>query len=230
MKKELPLSFLKGILAGLAIGLGGFLYILMAFAIGGELGKVLGSLLFAVGLFTVCTFSLSLYTGKIGLVYEKKQTKSFYWSLPIMLIGNAIGAIAFGYLMFGIFTLAGNDKMLEVATNTSNLRLAFNSFNDYLSCIVKSLLCGLCVYMAVKTFAYKRISVVGTAMLVLFVFIFVYSGFQHCIANMFYFSFSNSWLCWQAYVDLVLCILFNSIGPVLGVLVVKTVKGQATKE
>ena len=77
MKKDLLFSFLKGILAGLAIGLGGFLYILMTYLISGEVGKVLGSLLFAVGLFTVCTFQLHLYTGKIGLIFEKKQTTTF---------------------------------------------------------------------------------------------------------------------------------------------------------
>ena len=70
MIKSLSLSFLKGILAGLSIGLGGFLYIVSIHYISGELGKVIGSFLFAVGLFTVCTFSLHLYTGKIGLVFE----------------------------------------------------------------------------------------------------------------------------------------------------------------
>ena len=82
MAKTLFINFYKGILAGLAIGLGGFLYILMCHYIPGELGKVLGSLLFAVGLFTVCTFYLSLYTGKIGLIYEGKKDKAFYLSLP----------------------------------------------------------------------------------------------------------------------------------------------------
>ena len=72
MKFQL-LSFLKGVLAGLAIGLGGFLYVLMIRFVPGEGGKVLGSLVFAVGLFLVCTFSLSLYTGKIGKVFEEKQ-------------------------------------------------------------------------------------------------------------------------------------------------------------
>ena len=57
MKKDLAFSFLKGILAGLAIGVGGFLYLLMVFAVNGELGKVLGSILFSVGLFTVCSLS-----------------------------------------------------------------------------------------------------------------------------------------------------------------------------
>ena len=103
MIKRLSLIFLKGILAGLSIGLGGFLYILMIAFIQGELGKILGSLLFAVGLFLVCTFSLQLYTGKIGVVFEGKQEKEFYIGLPIMYIGNAIGAFALGYLCFFIF-------------------------------------------------------------------------------------------------------------------------------
>lgn len=53
-------------LASLSIGLCGFLYILMITYVPGELGNVLGSLLFAVGLFLVCTFYLYLYTGQIG--------------------------------------------------------------------------------------------------------------------------------------------------------------------
>ena len=96
-------SFLKAILAGLAIGFGGFLYILMIHFVPGELGKILGSILFAVGLFTVCTFSLHLYTGKIGLIYEKRQENCFYISLPIILLGNAVGAFLLGYICYFIF-------------------------------------------------------------------------------------------------------------------------------
>lgn len=217
MKKDLLFSFLKGILAGLAIGFGGFLYILMTFLIQGELGKVLGSLLFAVGLFTVCTFQLHLYTGKIGLVFEQKQTKTFYISLPIMILGNAVGAVALGYICYFAFR---NLDIYQTALGAAYSRLAFNTFDDFLSCSIKSLLCGLCVYLAVKSFAYKRISVIGTILLVLFVFVFVYCGFQHCIANMFYFSFANRW-CGEVAINLALVILFNSIGPIFGVLLIK---------
>ena len=220
MKKQL-ITFVKGILAGLAIGFGGFLYILMTNLIAGELGKALGSLLFAVGLFTVCSLSLSLYTGKIGLIYEQKQETSFYISLPVMLVGNAIGAFGLGMLCYVIFK---GTTLFDTAIVTAAVRLSFGSFNDFLACAIKSTLCGLCVYLAVKCFAYKRISLLGTGLLVLFVFIFVYSGFQHCIANMFYFGFAWSWS-WQMIVNLVLCILFNSVGPVFGVLLVKAIKG-----
>ena len=142
-----------------------------------------------------------------------------------MLIGNAVGAVGLGYICYFIFK---DLDIYQVALNTSAIRLNLYTFEDYLSCMVKSFLCGLCVYLAVKSFAYKRISIIGTLLLVLFVFVFVYAGFQHCIANMFYFSFANSWG-WEACVNLVFCILFNSLGPVVGVLLIKAVQKQETK-
>ena len=219
MFKNLLLHFLKGILAGLAIGLGGFLYILMIHYVNGELGKVLGSILFSIGLFLVCTFRLSLYTGKIGLIYEKKQDKVFYISLPIMLIGNAIGAFLIGYICYFIF------KDIDIMTTVKAVcdgRTTFSSFNDYLSCIVKSLLCGLCVYLAVYSFNKNRLKPLGISLLVFFVFVFVYSGFQHCIANMFYFGFGNH-IQGLTFANLTLCILFNSLGPIFGVLLTRLV-------
>lgn len=218
MAKRLLFVFLKGILAGVCIGLGGFLYILMTAYVDGELGKALGSFLFAIGLFLVCTFMLQLYTGKIGVVFEGKQEKEFYIGLPIMLIGNAIGAFGLGYLCFFIF------KDVEVITNSVNFacesRTTLNSFNAYLGTIIKSFLCGLCVYLAVKSFAKNRLKPLGISLLVLFVFIFVYAGFQHCIANMFYFGFGNL-IKAETFINLALVILFNSLGPIPGVFLLK---------
>lgn len=218
MKFQL-LTLVKGILAGLAIGVGGFLYILMSHFVEGELGKVLGSLLFSAGLFTVCTFYLSLYTGKIGLIFEKKQTKEFYISLPVMLIGNAIGAISLGYLCWAVFK---DVDIMNTVNSVCEIRTNLDSFNAYLSLIVKSLLCGLCVYIAVKSFTYQRLKPVGMGLLVLFVFIFVYTGFQHCIANMFYFGFGNHFI-GNTFINLLICILGNSLGTIPGVFLFKLI-------
>ena len=217
MIKTLFKNFYKGILAGLAIGVGGFLYVIITHYVNGELGKVLGSIAFAIGLFLVCTFYLSLYTGKIGLIYEQRQNKEFYWSLPVMLIGNAIGAFALGYICYFIF------KDLEVMNTVNNVclsRTTLETFNDYLSCMVKSFLCGLCVYLAVKCFNLNRLKIKGIFLLVFFVFVFVYCGFQHCIANMFYFGFGNH-INLYTFINLLFCILFNSLGPIVGVMVFK---------
>lgn len=220
MLKNCLLNFAKGILAGLAIGLGGFLFILMSHFVNGELGKVLGSILFSVGLFLVCTFRLSLYTGKIGLVFEKKQTKEFYVSLPIMLVGNAIGAFGLGYICYFIFR---NTDIMNTVNAACLARTTLNNFNDYLSCIVKSILCGFCVYMAVYCFNKDRLRPLGISLLVFFVFLFVYCGFQHCIANMFYFGFGNH-INGYTFINLALVIIFNSIGPILGILITRLIK------
>ena len=221
--KVVLINFLKGILAGLAIGLGGFLYILMTFALNGdlaELGKILGSILFSIGLFIVCTFSLSLYTGKIGQVYEEKKDKLFYISLPVMLIGNAIGAFALGYICFFIFK---DMEIMEVAKAAAASRLVFNNFLDYLSTMIKAFLCGVCVYLAVKSFSLNRLKPLGITLLVFFVFVFVYCGFQHCIANMFYFGMANTY-CNELIINLVLVIVFNSLGPVVPVFLIKLIE------
>jgi len=221
--KVVLINFLKGILAGLAIGLGGFLYILMTFALNGdlaELGKILGSILFSIGLFIVCTFSLSLYTGKIGQVYEEKKDKLFYISLPVMLIGNAIGAFALGYICFFIFK---DMEIMETAKAAAASRLVFNNFLDYLSTMIKAFLCGVCVYLAVKSFSLNRLKPLGITLLVFFVFLFVYCGFQHCIANMFYFGFGNH-INLYTFINLILVIIFNSIGPIFGVLLYRVLQ------
>ena len=219
--KTILKNFLYSVLAGLAIGLGGFLFIFFTYAINGEFGKILGSLFFAVGLFTVCACKLFLYTGKIGNVYEGKQDKLFYVSLPIGLVGNAIGAVGLGYLAGLIFD---GTKLETRALNVALSRLVFDGIDNYLMCIVKAILCGLCVFIAVKAFNLNRMKPLGIIMLVLFVFIFVYCGFEHCIANMFYFGFANSFAKETAntFIDLALVILGNSLGAGLGVLLFKS--------
>ena len=67
-------NFLLGILAGIAIGLGGFLNLLLV-STGIEACRYLGGFVFSVGLFTVCFFGLHLYTGKVGYVMENKRLR-----------------------------------------------------------------------------------------------------------------------------------------------------------
>lgn len=220
MAKTLLMNFLKGILAGLAIGLGGFLFTLLTFLLPNEYGKILGSLVFAVGLFLVCTFYLSLYTGKIGLVFERKQEKSFYISLPIMLIGNFIGACFLGYLAYVIFK---NTEFINRAIEVARVRNSYTDFTSYLLTFITAFFCGLFVYLAVKSFAADRLRFKGTFLLVFFVFTFVYFGLEHCIANMFYFSFANDWSL-GSWLNVLIVIVGNSLGTLPGVLLLKIVQ------
>lgn len=219
--KNICLSIFKGILAGLAIGFGGFLYIAVTNWNSGELGKILGALLFPIGLFMVCAFNLFLYTGKIGLVFEKKQSKEFYIQLPLMFIGNILGSLAIGYLCFAIFK---NTDLLSRVNIVSASRMHFENYQGYLACFIKSFFCGTCVYLAVKSYAFDRMKPAGILLLIFFIGAFVYLGLEHCIANAYYFSFANSWTEPRVYIDMALCILGNSLGTIPGVLLLKIIK------
>lgn len=215
------LAVYKGILAGLAIGLGGFLFTLMTYALPNELGKILGALLFPIGLSIVCIFKLFLFTGKIGLVFESKQTKDFYINLPLMYIGNIIGSLILGYICYAIFRNADLfSRINAIAINKTNFDIGYEY---YLMLIVKSLITGLCVYLAVKSYGLIKNKIIGVFLIFVFIFIFVYIGGDHCIANMYYFSFANSWTGY-AFLNIVLATICNSIGTIPGVLLLKAFK------
>lgn len=216
--KTVLMHFLKGILGGISASIGGFLYVLMRFLIPGEVGNFLGSLLFTTGQIIACSFALSLYPGKVGAVYEAKQDKLYYISLPVILLANAIGAFGMGYMCYFIFR--NNASMMETVTSICTVRTTLNSFDAYLSCFVKAILCGLCVYLGVKSFNLNKLKPLGIFMLVFFVFTFVFCGFQNCISNMFYFGFGNHMNIYTL-IDMVMVIVGNSIGPIIGVLLFK---------
>ena len=208
-------SLYKGILAGLSIGIGSFLYVILTTYLENNLGLVLGSLAFSIGLFLVCTFKFNLYTGKIGLAFESKQNKDYFISLPIMYLGNMIGAIGLGYISYFIFK--DNEEIFSCVTSICEHKLVFDSFGGVLVGTIKSTLCGLCVYLAVKCFSKDYLKPKGVFYLVFFVFVFVFAGFKHCVANMYYFGFGNKYTNYQAYIDLPVCTIFNTLGSFIGV-------------
>ena len=213
------LAVLKGILAGASIAFGGFIFTVVTHYLPNEIGKVLGSLLFPIGLSLVCIFKLFLFTGKIGLVFEGKQSKDFYINLPLMYIGNIIGAASIGYICFAIFK---DHELFSRISAIAESKTAFDEKYYWLSFIVKSLITGLCVYLAVKSFALAKKKYVGIILLFIFIAIFVYIAGDHCIANMFYFSFANKWTGY-AFLNVGLATIANSLGTIPGVLLLKSV-------
>ena len=71
------------VLAGFAIGLGGLCFLSVE-------NRVVGAALFTVGLFTVCTLGLNLFTGKVCYVFE--NDRAYALRLPLIWLGNLLGA------------------------------------------------------------------------------------------------------------------------------------------
>ena len=204
MKKHLKTLWL-GILAGAAIGVGSFAFLFFKYLFrDGDPKAMFASMMFSIGLLTVCICGLNLYTGKIGVFLDDRaKIKENSINLPIILLGNAIGSFALGIVCHFIFmSRTGFMTMIE------NVSLAKMNSNKV---FIEGILCGALVYIAV--YFYKNLEnwamkIIG---IVVAVTLFVYCGFQHCIANMFYFGVAFNWdtkMLW----NLLIVILTNSVG------------------
>lgn len=207
---------LSGVLAGLAIGLGGgiFLVCLATITASPMAGRIPGSLLFSIGLFLVCSLGLCLYTGKIGYVFENRP--AYLLSLIEMLIGNAIGAIGLGYLV----SVTSLNKLIGTTANSCAqgkiLEMGQGGGQTWYSCLINAFFCGVLVFLAVDIFKKSENHLIKVVGLVGCVTLFVALGFEHCVADMFYFGVSNMWGLHfkEAFLAMLLFILGNSLGSI----------------
>ena len=211
-------NFLLGILAGAAIGLGGFLNLLLV-STGYEVCRYLGGIVFSIGLFTVCFFGLHLYTGKVGYVME--NDRKYALSLLIMYIGNVIGAVGFGYLMY--LTGAIKETALTVALNKIVYDGEFGA--SPLKILIYSFFCCIMVFLAVDVYKKSNNWIIKIANLVVCVALFVITGMEHCVANMFYFAFANVYATYflHAFLALLIATAGNSLGAIATYLVVREI-------
>ena len=212
MKKHINV-ILYGVYAGMAIGLGGFLNILMNsyFASTPWVGRIFGSLLFPIGLTLVCVLELNLFTGKIGYLLDNK--KDYLGFLGLVYIGNIIGSLIMGG--FCLVTLKDAELyQTALSINAGKMFPGGATFLSIMKCFAGAVLCGVLVYIAI--FCYKSFKPYWAKLLGIFLSIglFVFLKFDHCIANMFYFSFSWSWKDPMTYLNIGIVTLGNSLGAI----------------
>lgn len=196
MRKYLDF-LIKGIYAGIVIGIGGIAYLAIE-------NKIAGSFIFSFGLLTVCMYSFNLYTGKVGYILENKI--SYVIELLISLIGNFLGTFLVGNLM----RLTRFEKYIETAKNIVNIKLNDN----LLSIFILAIFCGMIMYIAVNNYK-KEKDVIGKYMTIFMgVMAFILCGFEHCVANMFYFSIAGIFS-FKVFYYLLVMILGNSLGSII---------------
>ncbi|SHK48277.1 Formate/nitrite transporter FocA, FNT family [Fibrobacter sp. UWT2] len=191
MIKNLILS----IYSGLCIGLGGTAYLSCD-------NKVLGSFLFGLGLFTILNFGFNLFTGKVGYFVNNKPS---YWEfLGIVWLGNFIGTFLFARMI--ALTRYG----APLQAKASALCLVKDG-DSIVSLLILGIFCGMLMFIAAD--GYKSIeNQVGKVVVVFLpVMVFILSGFEHCIADMFYFSLAGDFSALM-FKSLVVITIGNSIG------------------
>lgn len=196
MKKYLD-YLVKSIFAGIMIGIAGTVYLRVD-------NNIVGAFLFSIGLLVICMYGMNLYTGKIGYVLINKL--NYIYELLITILGNFIGT----FLVARLVLLTRFKSVSDKAVDLVNLKL-----NDNLiSIFILAVLCGILMYIAVNN--YKKINneIGKYSCIFMCVMVFILSGFEHSIANMYYISVANL-LSLKSLLYILIMILGNSVGSIL---------------
>ena len=177
----------RAILAGMMIGIGGCVYL------GCEV-KWVGAILFAVGLFTIFSFRLDLYTGKVGYIFD--NDRSYVPYLLVVILGNFIGCLILGLMM-----------PLDAAVNLANAKL---DNYEFLPVLFKGVLCGMLMFIAADCYKNTK-SFIATFVCVP---VFILAGFEHSIADMFYFCAAGAFSV-ESLVFIITVLIGNAIGGFL---------------
>ena len=197
-KARLPMtaSALLGVLAGADIGLGALYYTLVASdpSLSFAVARVLGGLVFSFGLILVILGGAELFTGNNLLVMAwadgKITTREVARNWLLIYIANAIGAVGLALLVY----LADHGDMNGGAVAQSYVRIAAAKAGlSFGEAFFKGILCNALVCLAVwLTFAGR--SVTDKILATIFpISAFVAAGFEHCIANMYFFALAVLW-------------------------------------
>ena len=170
----------KSIGAALLISLGDYALL--------KLGNPIGPIIFALGLLGVCYMGQNLFTGKCGFLF---QDKIKFTDLLIILIVNLMAGYLFGLL----YSTVDSDIVKSAVSKVDSWEISFPFF-------VKSCLCGIIMYTAV--YMYRK----GTSLGIVFgIPLFIFCGFQHCIANIITLGVATTFD-----FSILICVLGNFLG------------------
>jgi len=178
----MPSIVIDSIFAGCCIGIGGTVYLLCP-------NQIVGSFLFATGLFVICTYGLKLFTGKVNI-------------LSVHIINNDVAHLGDTILyllkiLFGNFVGVHLTRVLLSYTRYYNqlqekakIICDVKTNDNLISLFILAIGCGALMHIAVNTY---KTNMYGVLAIFLCVSVFILCGFEHIIADLFYFSLANAW-------------------------------------
>lgn len=163
--------FCSSMAAGFCIGLGGAVFLLQA-------EKLVGAVLFCIGLYTICEMKFHLFTGRV--CYALEQPLWSWLQFPVIWLGNWLGTGLAANLLRCTRAGANAQKAAQLLVQTKNA-------DTLLSLFVLGVFCNVFVFIAVEGF--KSFPLALGKYLAIFVGIpvFIMSGYEHSIADMFYY-------------------------------------------
>lgn len=204
--KQAGKTFLSAVMAGMCIAMGGLVFLPLE-------NKVLGAVFFAIGLFTICSFRLHLFTGKVCYVFDNDARYALL--LPVIWLGNLAGT----FLIAQAARLTRAASLAEKAAAIWQIKLS----DSLLSLFLLGVLCNILIYIAVE--CYNTLpSELGKHLALFFgVTVFILAGTEHCVADMFYLFLSGN-VTADAFGRLLIITLGNAVGSVIFPLLRKAAK------
>ncbi|MBZ2175519.1 formate/nitrite transporter family protein [Schnuerera sp. xch1] len=183
---------LLGIMAGIHIGYGAFAYIIVSQSLGSidaGLAKFLGASVFPVGLMLVIFTGSELFTGNnlmtMAIMDKKITIKGLFKNWFFVYLGNFIGSILLAYTISK--TQLVNKNILDFTLNTG---LAKTSLS-FQATFLRGILCNILVVLGVWSSAAAQ-DIVSRIFAIWFpIMLFVVSGYEYSIANMFFIPFAK---------------------------------------
>ena len=200
--------FVSAILAGMSIGFGGAAFLSVE-------SRVVGAALFTIGLFVVCTFGFHLFTGKVCYVFQ--NDRRFALDLPLIWLGNLAGTGVTALL----YRLTRSGAISEKAMALCRVKLD----DGLLSLFVLGVLCNIFIYIAVEGYQRNPHELGKYLSLFFGVMVFILTGTEHCVADMFYFWTAGAWSG-----RAILCILVISLGNAVGGVSIPLLRAYLQKE
>ncbi len=194
-------EFIKSILAGIMISIGGSVFLSCE-------NRYVGAFFFSVGLVAVVMLGLNLYTGKIGYVLD--NDRAFFADTLLSVVGNLVGCVIVGLMQ------APKGAVVTVVEN----KLA----KSMPAVFADAILCGILIFVCVEIFK-KKNTPLG---ILLCIPTFILCGFEHSIADMFYVVNARAFTL-NAAIFLLIVVLGNAVGGLLVPVAFKIVNKLNTK-
>lgn len=188
-KKRPFLSFMSGISAGACIALAFVFYTTTQTASAGApwgLTKLVGGLVFSIGVIMVVLLGAELFTSStltfIARVGKKITTWEMLRNWIVVYLGNFAGGLIIAALIwFAGQTMAANGQWGLTILATAQHKI----HHTWLEAFSLGILCNMMVCLAVWL-SYSGRTVTDKAFIMMMpIGLFVASGFEHCVANMF---------------------------------------------
>ncbi len=200
MSKSIIETLIKSMLAGMVVSFGCMAYLTFE-------DKTLASVIFTIGLFTIYTLNYKLFTGKVGYILEDKEIGK----LGLTWVGNFIGTAIMAFLVSQTRIIDTTD-IIKKAHYYSDLKIG----DEFLSVFILGCFCGMMMYIAAQVYKQTKDtvnSIGGYVGMFLVVMGFLLLGFEHSVANMFYFTMAGAWTT-NAVISLLVITAGNAVGSI----------------